>query len=347
MEYYVATGCLLSSSSITHRVPAMLSSYSRTSLKSSLGFYVQTRSATPAASTSTHTTAAIPAVSMPNRATWTVTDALTPPERDVFEEDTPLVLKNFLKDVEDCRTTSEKEMRFKLDHDIGDWVRNHYEVVFERFPGMWVVHLWFHHRIWHVLTRLELTNNMLTVTFPMLMHQFLMVVINNAIINGDLCRELYIKENIDYPLQEQGSKNLDCAIFVQNPEKDLKDLWPHFIFKIAFSDSGWKCLRDLLKSLLCIYHQGLIGGGLALKVFQNTKGEITKVTWHLVSFILDATQDSKSTKHRDLEPFQLYAKLLHPSKMKGKWIPSEGEQADIEDDRGKHRDKVSNIPGCK
>ncbi len=129
-----------------------------------------------------------------------------------------------------------------------------------------------------------------------------------------------------------GSKNPDCPIFAQNPEKDLKDLWPRFIFEIAFADSGRKCLRDLLKSLLCIHHRTLIAGGLAVKVFQNTKGEITKVVWHLVSFILDAIQDSKSTKHRDMEPFQLYAKLPHPPKTKGKWIPSEGEQADIGDD---------------
>ncbi|PBK82637.1 hypothetical protein ARMGADRAFT_1038430 [Armillaria gallica] len=115
------------------------------------------------------------------------------------------------------------------------------------------------------------------------MHQFLMVVINNAIINAKLYREVYIKENIDYPLQGWGSKNLDCAIFAQNPEKDLKDLWPCFIFKITFADS-------------------------------------------------DATQDPTSTKHRDMEPFQLYAKLPHPPNMKGKWILSEGEQADIGDD---------------
>ncbi len=164
------------------------------------------------------------------------------------------------------------------------------------------------------------------------MHQFLVVVINNAIINAELYREVYIKENVDYPLQGGGSKNPDCAIFAQNPEKDLKDLWPRFIFEIAFADSGRKCLRDLLKSLLCIHHRTLIAGGLAVKVFRNTKGEITKVVWHLVSFILDAIQDSTSTKHRDMEPFQLYAKLPHPPKTKGKWIPSEGEQADIGDD---------------
>ncbi len=33
-----------------------------------------------------------------------------------------------------------------------------------------------------------------------------------------------------------------------------------------------------------------------------------------------------------MEPFQFYAKLLHPPNMKGKWIPSEGEQAAIGDD---------------
>lgn len=101
----------------------------------------------------------------------------------------------------------------------------------------------------------------------MLMHQFLMVVINNAIINAKIYREVYIKENIDYLLQGRDSKNLDCAIFAQNPEKDLKDLWPCFIFEIAFTNSGQKCLRDLLKSLLCIHHRRLIGGGLAVKVF--------------------------------------------------------------------------------
>ncbi|PBK94309.1 hypothetical protein ARMGADRAFT_1029448 [Armillaria gallica] len=206
-------------------------------------------------------------------------------------------------------------MRLKLDHDVRDWVRTHYEVVSERFPGM-----------------LELTNDILIITFPTLMHQYLMVVINNAIINAELYREVYIKENIDYPLQGGGSKNLDCAIFAQNPEKDLKDLWPRFIFEIAFADSGRKCLRDLLKSLLCIRHRTLIGGELAIKVFRNTKGEITKIIWHLVSFILDATQDLTSTKHRDMEPFELYTKLLHPHNMKGKWILSEGEQADIGDD---------------
>ncbi|PBK86313.1 hypothetical protein ARMGADRAFT_1086784 [Armillaria gallica] len=293
----------------------MLSSYGRTSLKSSLCFYVQRSNPTPAASTSTCTTTAIPSVSTPNRATRTVTRALTPPELDVFEEEAPLVLKNFLKDVEDRRATTEKGMRLKLDHEVGDWVRTHYEVVSERFPGM-----------------LELTDDILIVTFPMLMHQFLVVVINDAIINAKLYREVYIKENIDYPLQGGGSKNLDCAIFAQNPEKDLKDLWPRFIFKIAFADSGRKCLRDLLKSLLCIRHKMLIGGGLAIKVFRNAKGEITKVVWHLVSFILDATQQLTSTKHRDMEPFQLYTKLPHPPNVKGKSIQSEGEQADIGDD---------------
>ncbi len=114
----------------------MLSSYGRTSLKSSPGFYVQRSSPTPTASTSTRTTAAIPSVLMPNRATRTVTCALTPPERNVFKEDAPLVLKNFLKDVEDCRATAEKGMRLELDRDIGDWVRTHYEVISERFPGM-------------------------------------------------------------------------------------------------------------------------------------------------------------------------------------------------------------------
>ncbi len=56
------------------------------------------------------------------------------------------------------------------------------------------------------LTRLELTEDILIVTFPTLMHQFLVVVINNAIINAELYREVYIKENVDYPLQGGGSK---------------------------------------------------------------------------------------------------------------------------------------------
>ncbi|KAK0431936.1 hypothetical protein EV421DRAFT_1911450 [Armillaria borealis] len=215
-------------------------------------------------------------------------------ECDVFEEDTPLVLKHFLTDVEQ------------------DWVRNHYDIVCERFPGM-----------------LELTDDMIIVMFPTLMHQVMVVVVYNVIIAHKLGRQLYVKENVDYPIKGWGSKNLGLTIFAQNPKKDFKDLWPLFIFEIAYANSGQKCLRDLLKALLSIYHQGEIGGGIAAKVFKNTNGEITKVTYSLVSFILDGTQGRKETKHKDLESFQLYVKLPHTPKEKGIWIPSEGEHTDI------------------
>ncbi|KAK0436348.1 hypothetical protein EV421DRAFT_1739568 [Armillaria borealis] len=160
---------------------------------------------------------------MPHRAPPTVTRAPTPPECDKFEEDAPLILKDFLTDVKQCRATTEnKEMTFPLDPEVRDWVRNHYDIVCERFPGM-----------------LELTDNMIIVMFPTLMHQFMVVL-------------------------------------------------------TSLPDNCWKSLRDLLMALLGIYHQGQIGGGIATKVFRNTNREITKVTYSLVSFLLDGTQGEQT-----------------------------------------------------
>ncbi|KAK0458568.1 uncharacterized protein EV420DRAFT_1543191 [Desarmillaria tabescens] len=230
----------------------------------------------------------------------TVARSPTTPEPEWFDLEAPQVLKTFLEDVERGLHPS-GQMSLKLDPDCKSWVYDHIDAVSEHFPG-----------------KVELIDNEIFVRLESATHEFLKKVLFNAFMaSRGLGRQLYINSNISYPIVEKGFKILDIGIYAQDPTEDL---WPLFLMEIAYSDLGWKSLRDVLKVLLGCNHKGDIRGALALKI--SKRGEdISKITYNIVAFTQDGTIGDK---HGNLNSFQPYAKVPHEPGM-GKWIPTDGE----------------------
>ncbi|KAK0187209.1 hypothetical protein F5146DRAFT_1004154 [Armillaria mellea] len=131
---------------------------------------------------------------------------------------------------------------------------------------------------------------------------------------------IFIRQNVDYPLEGWGTKNPDFTLIAHSPEDKLLDLFSHFLFKIAISDSGQKVLRDLLKGLFGMNQVGYTEGGAIMKVFIDKDGEIMKIIW-LTIFLYSHGHESSANTCPDLKTYKIYAKLPDSES----WIPSEGE----------------------
>lgn len=180
---------------------------------------------------------------------------------------------------------------------------------------------------------MELCDNIMVVTFPTCVHQFMENVLWKAIGAAKLWDILLMKQNIDYPLVgKDKSKNPDLCLYAVDPMLSKeKDVWPLFVMEIAYADSCRKSMRDVLKSLLSIEHEGDIIAGLCCKVFCNmTTKKVTKLVYTIICFMTIeeeevASQANEAPQH--MLPFKLYAKPPHVEGQ-GNYVPSEGEHCE-------------------